>query len=404
MAIFSNLLEMLLNIAGTSKSKFYLHDRYYKFKKIACKPNRIGRAMQAIKKLPIGDQETLRLETHKQIDDLEAVRPKLHLAHLPLVSVKMQFSHVNDMSTEEILDYAVLHGDNTSDLSIKSFSNLEVRDFSENDWISIFLDLMVSFMDVENPLTLRSQPATKDLFDPIDQLMCRQQAFDLISNPDKRYCIPCRTVFPFSTPQEMKDFELHSQEHNVKYEEKAGLLSCTGSDKCSRLFQSKEALAEHVIKCHDKSVTGDGSYCDTCGSFLPNVHRLKKHHDAHHRQIACKVCGEIFYGTIKLNSHRDTVHSQKLPCPKCDKLLASKVKLEYHMISHMAPEEKKYICEKCGKRFGWSHHLAKHEMNVHVRSRPYKCSVQGCNWAFNDLSNRNMHERRVHKKGPPPKR
>ena len=74
------------------------------------------------------------------------------------------------------------------------------------------------------------------------------------------------------------------------------------------------------------------------------------------------------------------------------------------MICHMAPEEKKYICEKCGKRFGWSHHLAKHEMNVHVRSRPYKCSVEGCNWAFNDLSNRNMHERRVHKLGPPPKR
>ena len=99
------------------------------------------------------------------------------------------------------------------------------------------------------------------------------------------------------------------------------------------------------------------------------------------------------------------------------------------MISHMTPEEKKYICEKCGKffwnlyhsdwkvyvnlpnlkfvsgkRFGWSHHLAKHEMNVHVRTRPYKCSVQGCNWAFNDLSNRNMHERRVHKLGAPPKR
>ena len=54
--------------------------------------------------------------------------------------------------------------------------------------------------------------------------------------------------------------------------------------------------------------------------------------------------------------------------------------------------------------FGWSHHLAKHEMNVHVRTRPYKCSVQGCNWAFNDLSNRNMHERRVHKLGAPPKR
>ena len=70
------------------------------------------------------------------------------------------------MSTEEILDYAVLHGNSTTDLSIKSFSNLEVRDFSEKDWISIFLDLMVSIMDVENPLTLRSQPATKGKVNP----------------------------------------------------------------------------------------------------------------------------------------------------------------------------------------------------------------------------------------------
>ena len=70
------------------------------------------------------------------------------------------------MSTEEILDYAVLHGNSTTDLSIKSFSNLEVRDFSEKDWISIFLDLMVSIMDVENPLTLRSQPATKGKISP----------------------------------------------------------------------------------------------------------------------------------------------------------------------------------------------------------------------------------------------
>ena len=59
----------------------------------------------------------------------------------------------------------------------------------------------------------------------------------------------------------------------------------------------------------------------------------------------------FFKGTIGLASHRDRVHSQLLPCPHCEKLLPSKVKLEYHMISHMTPEEKKYICEKCGKFF-----------------------------------------------------
>ena len=243
-----------------------------------------------------------------------------------------------------------------------------------------------------------------EFFEPIDHLIFRHQAFELISNPSKKYCVPCRTAFPYTTRKEIQEFEIHSQEHNVKKEESAGMLSCTGSVKCSKLFPNQETLNEHVIKCHDKSVKDEGSYCDSCGKFLPNVHRLKKHHDAHHRLIKCKTCGETFPGTIGLASHRDLVHSQQLPCPNCDKLLPSKVKLEYHMICHMTPEEKKYICEKCGKRFGWSHHLAKHEMNVHVRSRPYKCSVQGCNWAFNDLSNRNMHERRVHKLGPPPKK
>ena len=82
---------MLLNIAGTNKSKFYSHDRYYKFKKMACKPNRVGRAMQSIKKLSAEDREILRLETQRQIDDLEAVRERLNLAHLPLISVKYAY-------------------------------------------------------------------------------------------------------------------------------------------------------------------------------------------------------------------------------------------------------------------------------------------------------------------------
>lgn len=73
----------------------------------------------------------------------------------------MQFSHVSDMATEEVLDYVVLQGNEMSDLSIKSFGNLKLRDFSESDWISIFIDLMVIFLDVENPLALRTNPSTR---------------------------------------------------------------------------------------------------------------------------------------------------------------------------------------------------------------------------------------------------
>ena len=146
-----------------------------------------------------------------------------------------------------------------------------------------------------------------DLYEPFDQLIFRRQAFELMNDPFKKYCIPCRTIFPYASEQEKADFHLHALEHNLKKEDSSGLLSCTGSVKCSKLFQNQEALEEHVAKSHDKSVKGDGSYCDTCGKFLPNVHRLKKHHDAHHRQIKCKVCHQLFSGTIGLASHRDKV-------------------------------------------------------------------------------------------------
>ena len=73
----------------------------------------------------------------------------------------MQFSHVNDMTSEEILDYAVLYGNETSDLNIKSFNNMEVRDYIQDDWISIFIDLIVDILNLENPLILRTHATTK---------------------------------------------------------------------------------------------------------------------------------------------------------------------------------------------------------------------------------------------------
>ena len=73
----------------------------------------------------------------------------------------MQFSHVSDMTSEEILDYALLYGSETSDLNIKSFNNMDVRDYIQDDWISIFIDLMVDILSIENPLVLRTHATTK---------------------------------------------------------------------------------------------------------------------------------------------------------------------------------------------------------------------------------------------------
>ena len=85
----------------------------------------------------------------------------------------MQFSHTSDMANEEILDYAILYGNEISNLTIKSFNNFMVRDFDQDEWISIFIDLMVCILDFENPLQLRNHNSTKEVFDPVDQLLFR---------------------------------------------------------------------------------------------------------------------------------------------------------------------------------------------------------------------------------------
>ena len=38
-----------------------------------------------------------------------------------------------------------------------------------------------------------------------------------------------------------------------------------------------------------------------------------------------------------------------------------------------------------------------HRMNVHLKLQPYKCRY-GCDIAYNDVSNRNQHEKRTHGK------
>ena len=75
----------------------------------------------------------------------------------------MQFSHISDMDTSEMLDYGVLYGEEVSQLKVKTFTHLQIRDFSSEDWISIFLDLLTCVLGVDNPLSLRSGTTTKGM-------------------------------------------------------------------------------------------------------------------------------------------------------------------------------------------------------------------------------------------------
>ena len=64
---------------------------------------------------------------------------------------------------------------------------------------------------------------------------------------------------------------------------------------------------------------------------------------------------------------------------------------------HTLDKDKSFQCTDCGKGFALKKCLHKHTMNVHLKLRPYKCRY-GCEFAYNDSSNRNAHERKTHGK------
>ena len=64
---------------------------------------------------------------------------------------------------------------------------------------------------------------------------------------------------------------------------------------------------------------------------------------------------------------------------------------------HTPDEKKKFQCQDCGKGFAQKDSFEAHRMSMHLKLRPHKCRY-GCDMAYNDVSNRNQHEKRVHGK------
>ena len=72
--------------------------------------------------------------------------------------------------------------------------------------------------------------------------------------------------------------------------------------------------------------------------------------------------------------------------------------LNLHIKSvHTPDDQKKFQCQQCGKGFLVQRALDSHMMNMHLKLKPYNCRY-GCEISYNDVSNRNHHERKQHGK------
>ena len=105
-----------------------------------------------------------------------------------------------------------------------------------------------------------------------------------------------------------------------------------------------------------------------------------------------------FPGAYLYYYHRNKEHAATVFCDICNVGFKTKEKLRVHKINkHLTDDQKPYVCSICGKGYAHKTKLESHQMNVHIRSRPYKCRAdQNCGSDFNELANRNAHEKNVH--------
>ena len=173
--------------------------------------------------------------------------------------------------------------------------------------------------------------------------------------------------------------------------------------KCKLICKSHQSLRHNLDTVHGKSLS-----CSICDYITDTGHKLKKHMMRKHvpsvtkppaetsTKLSCIPCDKVFSTSQEKWRHNKSVHNPQI-CNICGKTFK---KLKRHMeVVHCDDSQKRFLYPDCGKGCVDSSTLKSHQMNVHIKARPYKCRYPECTRrepGYNDLGNRNSHEKKVH--------
>ncbi|XP_061763239.1 uncharacterized protein LOC133556905 [Nerophis ophidion] len=157
------------------------------------------------------------------------------------------------------------------------------------------------------------------------------------------------------------------------------------------------------LECHDQDLENTDIHCQGqlfeqpfhCGTFHADSHlyaQVDMRALCTDKPFICNICGKGFGFKRYLAQHMIT-HSAEKPyvCSRCRKTFRRQQALKIHMRCHTG--EKPYFCKTCGKRFCQSSALRVH-LRVHTGEKPYPCKM--CGIGFRSLPVLRNHIRRSH--------
>ena len=202
-------------------------------------------------------------------------------------------------------------------------------------------------------------------------------------------CQECGKGFLFKNKLDRHQMTVHS---NIKP------FKCTFGD-CERAFSRRDKLTDHA-RTH---LNYEPFRCRFCPKGFYRKDKLKVHEALHTKDqgtlstYKCSICLVKFPNPEELESHkRMETHSH--PCPTCGKIQVSKQQLQVHMVTHV--EERNFLCEDCGASFTSKQDLQKHcNFMMHSNFKPFTC--QECGKGFTAKNKLDRHQMTVHSKEKP---
>ena len=198
-----------------------------------------------------------------------------------------------------------------------------------------------------------------------------------------KICKHCNFTMACQTESDIRQWRRHTHTHIS--EKRASLFqaecNCPGVDLTNQNIKYNHYRLHH----------SGGKYkaCDKCG-HIDTVKALNNH-DCTGHSLICPDCAKVFANPQSLAGHVRNQH-MTVDCPDCCiTIVGYRRYCRHRMKEH---DQLRYECQQCDKKFISNNALKTHMMNVHIRSRPYNCRY-GCNMAYNDVSNRNSHEKKV---------